>query len=84
MRDSTADELGAVLRNLLALRGLGFDDVAGSIISTTVPQLGPEWTATAERYLGHEMLVVGPGLRVSGGSVGVGEHLQLDDDKVGG
>ena len=25
------------------------------------PQLEPEWTAMAERYLGHEMLVVGPG-----------------------
>lgn len=60
---STADQLGAALRNLLELRGLGFDDLTASILSSTVPQLEPEWTAMAERYLHHEMLVVGPGLR---------------------
>ena len=27
VRTSTADELGAALRNLLGLRGLGFDDL---------------------------------------------------------
>ncbi len=63
VRDSTADELGARLRNLLALRDLGFEDLDASILSSTVPQLRPEWTAMAERYLGHEMPVVGPGLR---------------------
>jgi type III pantothenate kinase len=60
---STADQLGAALRNLLELRGLSFDDLTGSIVSSTVPQLEPEWTAMAQRYLGHEMLVVGPGLK---------------------
>jgi type III pantothenate kinase len=63
VRDSTADELGAALRNLLALRDLGFADIDASILSSTVPQLRPEWTAMAERYLGHEMPVVGPGVR---------------------
>ena len=63
VRESTADELGAALRNLLALRDLGFDDLDASILSSTVPQLRPEWTAMAERYLGHEMPVVGPGVR---------------------
>ena len=63
VRESTADELGAALRNLLALRDLGFADLDASILSSTVPQLRPEWTAMAERYLGHEMPVVGPGVR---------------------
>ena len=63
VRESTADELGAALRNLLALRDLGFGDIDASILSSTVPQLRPEWTAMAERYLGHEMPVVGPGVR---------------------
>jgi type III pantothenate kinase len=63
VRTSTADELGAALRNLLALRGLTFEDVAASIVSSTVPQLRPEWTEMAERYLGQEMAVVGPGVR---------------------
>jgi type III pantothenate kinase len=63
VRDSTADELGAALRSLLALRGLGFEDVDASIVSSTVPQLRPEWSQMAARYLGQEMPVVGPGLR---------------------
>ena len=63
VRESTADELGARLRSLLALRELDFGDLDASILSSTVPQLRPEWTAMAERYLGHKMPVVGPGLR---------------------
>jgi type III pantothenate kinase len=63
VRDSTADELGVTLRNLLELRGLSFAEVDASIVSSTVPQLRPQWTEMAERYLGHPMPVVGPGLR---------------------
>jgi len=63
VRDSTADELGAALLSLLELRGIGLADLAASIVSSTVPQLRPEWEAMAARYLGHEMLVVGPGIR---------------------
>jgi type III pantothenate kinase len=63
VRDSTRDELGAALANLLGLRGLGFTDIDRSIVSSTVPQLSQEWTAMAARYLGHEMLNVGPSIR---------------------
>src|SRR5438270_4074995 len=63
VRESTGDELGAALSNLLALRGLSFGDVQSSIISSTVPQLSEQWTLMAERYLGHEMLLVGPSIR---------------------
>ncbi len=63
VRQSTADQLGAALRNLLGLRGYGFEDVEASIVSSTVPQLEPEWTAVASRYLGHEMHAVGPGTK---------------------
>jgi len=65
VRESTADELGAALANLLMLRGLGFAELDASIVSTTVPELGPEWEQVASRYLGHEMLVVAPGVRSS-------------------
>jgi type III pantothenate kinase len=63
VRESTADELGAALRNLVELRGVGLADLDASIVSSTVPQLGPAWVEMAARYLGHDMLVVGPGLR---------------------
>jgi type III pantothenate kinase len=63
VRQSTADELGAALRNLLELRGVNMGQIDASIVSSTVPELGPEWTAMTERYLRHSMLVVGPGIR---------------------
>src|SRR5882757_1013008 len=63
VRESTADELGAALRNLLELRGIGMADLDASIVSSTVPQLGPEWSDMVRRYLSHEMLVVGPGTK---------------------
>jgi type III pantothenate kinase len=63
VRESTGDELGAVLANLLTLRHLSFADVHASIVSSTVPQLSEQWTSMARRYLGHEMLVVGPAVR---------------------
>ncbi|MGB0098064.1 MAG: type III pantothenate kinase [Solirubrobacteraceae bacterium] len=63
VRESTRDELGAALANLLGLRGMGFDAITASIVSSTVPQLSVEWTAMADRYLGHEMVVVGPSIR---------------------
>jgi type III pantothenate kinase len=63
VRESTGDELGAALFNLLTLRGLSFADVHTSIVSSTVPQLSEQWVQMADRYLGHRMLVVGPTIR---------------------
>jgi type III pantothenate kinase len=63
VRESTGDELGAALSNLMALRGMSFANVDASIVSSTVPQLSVQWTAMASRYLGHPMLVVGPSIR---------------------
>jgi type III pantothenate kinase len=63
VRESTADELGAALRNLLALRGMHLEMLDGMIVSSTVPQLRPEWTAMGEQYLDADVKMVGPGLR---------------------
>jgi type III pantothenate kinase len=63
VRQSTGDELGAALSNLLALRGLAFSDVEDSIVSSTVPQLSEQWMLMSERYLTQRMLVVGPSIR---------------------
>jgi type III pantothenate kinase len=63
VRESTSDELGAALSNLLGLRGLRFGDVGSSIVSSTVPQLSEQWRQMSSSYLGHEMLVVGPAIK---------------------
>ncbi len=62
-RDSTSDELAALLANLLALRSMSLADIGGAIVSSTVPQLYDQWRALGARYLGAEPLVVGPALR---------------------
>jgi type III pantothenate kinase len=64
VRESTSDELGAALSNLLALRGFRFQDIGASIVSSTVPQLSEQWLAMSHNYLGHEMLLVGPAIKI--------------------
>ena len=49
--DRTADELGALLARLLELRDLGFEDISGVCLSSTVPQLVRSYGELADRYL---------------------------------
>jgi type III pantothenate kinase len=80
-RESTADELGALLHDLLELRGMAFDDLDSSIVSSTVPRLGTEWSSTASRYLDHAMLVVGPGVR-TGMPIRIDNPRELGADRL--
>jgi type III pantothenate kinase len=81
VRESTADELGARLRALLELRGVGLADLQASIVSSTVPQLEPEWMAMARRYLSHDMLSVGPGLK-TGMAIRIDNPRELGADRL--
>jgi len=60
---ATADELAATISNLLELDGLGFGSLDGAIVSTVVPQLGPEYEAVCRRHMGKEAMMVGPNLK---------------------
>ncbi|HYF25949.1 MAG TPA: type III pantothenate kinase [Baekduia sp.] len=81
VRTSTADELGAALRNLLELRGVGMADLTASIVSSSVPQLEPEWVEMGRRYLGHRPLAVGPGLR-TGMAIRIDNPRELGADRL--
>jgi type III pantothenate kinase len=81
VRQSTADELGAALRSLLSLRGVAFEDLTASIVSSTVPELGPEWSTMADRYLDHRMPVVGPGLR-TGMAIRIDNPREVGADRL--
>jgi type III pantothenate kinase len=61
--NATADELAATISNLLALDGSGFSSLDGAIVSTVVPQLGPEYERLCERHLGRPCLLVGPSVK---------------------
>ena len=51
----TSDELAATLSNLLALDGLGFGAIDAMIVSTVVPQLGPEYRKLSERHMARRL-----------------------------
>ena len=63
VRESTSDELGAALANLLALRGIALRRHRPLDRLLDGPAAVGPVDAMAERYLGHEMLVVGPSIR---------------------
>ena len=64
VRQSTADELGAALRNLLELRGCSLRG-PGQLdrLLDGPPARARVDDRSATRYLGHEMLAVGPGTK---------------------
>ena len=72
--ERTGDEVGALVGRLLELRDLGFEDVTGVCLSTTVPALVRAYTELAGRYAEAPLLVVGPGTRT-------GVPLRYDDPR---
>jgi type III pantothenate kinase len=60
---ATADALAATISNLLGLEGLGFSALDGAIVSTVVPQLGPEYERLCARHIGEGGLIVGPQIK---------------------
>jgi type III pantothenate kinase len=72
--EATADELAVRVSTLLALRGLETGAVDGSIVSSVVPQLTPEYFGMSERYLSGDCLILGPGVRT-------GMAIQLENPR---
>ena len=60
---ATADELVASLATLLRVADLELEALDGSIVSTVVPQLGPEYERLCEGHLGLRCLMVGPSVK---------------------
>jgi type III pantothenate kinase len=81
IRTSTADELGSALNNLLELRGVHMSDLDATVVSSTVPQLEAEWAAMVARYLGHEPIVVGSGIR-TGMPIRIDNPRELGADRL--
>ena len=79
--DETADELAVRVSALIALGGLELGDVDGSIISSVVPQLTPEYARMCERYLAGSCLVVGPGVK-TGMAIRLDNPLELGADRL--
>ena len=61
--ERTGDEVAALLARLLELSDLGFEDLTGVVLSSTVPLLVRAYEELAERYAQAPLLVVGPGVK---------------------
>jgi type III pantothenate kinase len=61
--EATADELAIRVSSVLELRGLGLDGIDGSIVSSVVPELTPEYGRMASGYLEARHLSVVPGIK---------------------
>jgi type III pantothenate kinase len=61
--ERTGDELGIVVGQLLELRDLGFEDVTGVCLASTVPPLVRAYEEFARDYAEAPLLVLGPGTK---------------------
>jgi type III pantothenate kinase len=77
----TSDELAATLGNLLELDGLGFGSLDAAIVSTVVPQLGPEYRRLCEKHMDGTYLKVGPNLK-TGMPIMVDNPHELGADRL--
>ena len=62
-RDQTADEYGILIRSLFSSSGLDAASLGGVVVASVVPPLTPVAVALSRSHLGHEPLVVEPGVR---------------------
>jgi len=62
-REQTADEYGILVRNLFASFGLEQKAVDSVALASVVPPLTPVIVALARNAMGHDPLVVGPGVK---------------------
>lgn len=78
---ATSDELAERLAGLMALRGVGFEDLQGLVVSSVVPPLGGEYDRLAAEYLDADCLVVGPGIR-TGMAIEIDNPAEVGADRL--
>jgi type III pantothenate kinase len=78
---ATRDELAQRLFGLLELRGIGFGDLDGLVVSSVVPPLGNEYRGLAEGYLEVDSLVVGPGIK-TGMAIEIDNPAEVGADRL--
>jgi type III pantothenate kinase len=80
--ERTGDEIAALVVRLLELRELGFEDVDGVALSSTVPSLVRSYEELADRYARAPLLVVGPGTK-TGIPILFDDPRQVGPDRIG-
>jgi type III pantothenate kinase len=79
--ERTGDEVATLVVRLLELRELGFEDVDGVALASTVPLLVRSYEELADRYAHAPLLVVGPGTK-TGIPVLFDDPRQVGPDRI--
>jgi type III pantothenate kinase len=79
--EATADELAVRISSVLELRGLDLKSIDGSIVSSVVPPLSPEYARMADRYLDARHLSVVPGVK-TGIAIRMDNPRELGADRL--
>jgi type III pantothenate kinase len=74
-------EYAANMKMAMDMHGVKGDDISGAIISSVVPSVTNMFRAAVEKYLGVEVMVVGPGIK-TGLSILIDNPAQLGSDLV--
>jgi type III pantothenate kinase len=80
-RQDASDETAATLRSLFDLAGVSREQVDAAILACVVPPLQPIFERTCEKLIGHEPLVVGPGIR-TGMALRVDNPREVGADRI--
>ena len=80
-KNSTADEYGIVVRDLLANAKISKSQIEGIIMSSVIPQLNYTIEHMCEQYLGIKPLMVGPGIK-TGLNIKVDNPREVGGDRI--
>jgi type III pantothenate kinase len=59
----TSDEYGILMRDLLRMNNVRWEDIEGSIVASVVPDIMHSLTSAMVRYIGSNPIIVGPGIK---------------------
>ena len=79
--ERTGDELGVLVGRLLELRDVGFEDIGGVCLSSTVPPLVRAYEEFARDYAEATLLVLGPGTR-TGIPISYDDPREVGPDRI--
>jgi type III pantothenate kinase len=78
---ATGDELAERIAGMLALSGVGLDDLDAVCVSSVVPPLGTQYEQLTERYTSAACLCIGPGVK-TGMPIRIDNPLEVGADRL--
>jgi type III pantothenate kinase len=78
---ATGDELAERIAGMLALSGIGLNDLGAVCVSSVVPPLGTQYEQLTERYMRASCLAIGPGVK-TGMPIRIDNPLEVGADRL--